>query len=62
MKRHGHRTITPGRHFCDEQITLLQQAKMDEQVETHDHEDAVLRKSMTPLCSGMAKSRTTSPE
>jgi hypothetical protein len=42
MKKKDKRVRTPGRQFFDEQITLLQQARTDELIEKHYHEDAVL--------------------
>jgi hypothetical protein len=42
MKRKGKPVNTPGRQFLDEQIALLQQARTDELVEKHYHQDASL--------------------
>jgi hypothetical protein len=42
MKRKFKPVVSPGRRFCDEQLALLQQAKTDELIDKHYHNDAVL--------------------
>jgi hypothetical protein len=42
MKKKGKLVDSVGRRFVDEQIALLQQAKTDELIDRHYHDDAVL--------------------
>jgi ketosteroid isomerase-like protein len=53
MTRKFKPVVSPGRRFFDEQLALLQQAKADELIDKHYHNDAVLI-STTQVVKGQA--------